>query len=277
MPVINCDSIASAGRRSVRASGLRPSELEQAVPQSSARVWQAAKSSEHADHEASVFRSRPVTRFRPHPEPAGTPPFCFPDCSPKTSWGLLQNVRLGTWEPGRARGLRQGATRPIREFKQLLRKLLKADHSGSGATPHQLQSPTVRIGETAPGRIMTKEQLELEEIALVAAPEPEITTQPLTTRTSLGRPGQQSASRAKVWPDYARRSPVYPAAVMAAARPKHGGLKLVHEASPSSPSRKPPQNLRKSAKRPASVFSSGMRDIRLSPHRTLLQPSKGMP
>jgi single-strand DNA-binding protein len=30
----------------------------------------------------------------------------------------LQNARLGTWEPGLLLGLRQGVTRPIREFKQ---------------------------------------------------------------------------------------------------------------------------------------------------------------
>ena len=29
---------------------------------------------------------------------------------------LLQNARLGTWEPGLSLGLRQGVTRPIREF-----------------------------------------------------------------------------------------------------------------------------------------------------------------
>ena len=31
---------------------------------------------------------------------------------------LLQNERLGTWEPGLSLGLRLGVTRPIREFKQ---------------------------------------------------------------------------------------------------------------------------------------------------------------
>ena len=31
---------------------------------------------------------------------------------------LLQNARLGTWEPGLSLGLRLGVTRPIREFKQ---------------------------------------------------------------------------------------------------------------------------------------------------------------
>ena len=31
---------------------------------------------------------------------------------------LLQNARLGTWEPGSSLRLRQGVTRPIREFKQ---------------------------------------------------------------------------------------------------------------------------------------------------------------
>src|SRR5580698_7050163 len=31
---------------------------------------------------------------------------------------LLQNARLGTWEPGLSLWLRRGVTRPIREFKQ---------------------------------------------------------------------------------------------------------------------------------------------------------------
>jgi hypothetical protein len=60
----------------------------------------------------------------------------------------------------------------------------------------------VRINSTAPGRIVTKEQLEA--MGLIAAPEPEITAPAFTARTPQGRTGQQSATRAKVWPDYAR-------------------------------------------------------------------------
>ena len=49
---------------------------------------------------------------------------------------------------------------------------------------------------------MTKGQLEA--MGLVAAPELEITAPAFTSRTPQGRTGQQSATRAKVWPDYAR-------------------------------------------------------------------------
>jgi|ERR1700677_1291861 hypothetical protein len=62
--------------------------------------------------------------------------------------------------------------------------------------------PTVTILETHPGRIMTAAQLE--EIGLVAAPEPEITAPVFTTRTSQGKPGGSHARREKAWPDYAR-------------------------------------------------------------------------
>ena len=87
-----------------------------------------------------------------------------------------------------------------------------ADHSASGATrvagttnykrKYEPDFPTVRIGTTSPGRIVTKEQLEA--MGLVAAPEPEITAPAFSARTPQGRTGQPSTTRAKVWPDYAR-------------------------------------------------------------------------
>jgi hypothetical protein len=49
---------------------------------------------------------------------------------------------------------------------------------------------------------VTKDQLEA--MGLVAAPEPEIAAPVFTARTPQGRTGQQSATRAKAWPDYAR-------------------------------------------------------------------------
>jgi hypothetical protein len=63
--------------------------------------------------------------------------------------------------------------------------------------------PTVRIAATAPGRVVTKEQVEA--MGLVAAPEPEIAAPAFTARTTPhGRTGQHSPTRAKIWPDYAR-------------------------------------------------------------------------
>jgi hypothetical protein len=107
-----------------------------------------------------------------------------------------------------------GLTTPeeAKDFARRLRKGAGADHSASGATrvagtanykrKYEPDFPTVRINSTAPGRTVTKEQLEA--MGLVAAPEPEITTPAFTTRTPQGRIGQQSSTRAKVWPDYAR-------------------------------------------------------------------------
>jgi RepB DNA-primase from phage plasmid len=107
-----------------------------------------------------------------------------------------------------------GLTTPeeAKDFARRLRKGAGADHSASGATrvagttnykrKYEPDFPTVRIGETAPGRIVTKEQLET--MGLVAAPEPETAISAFTARTPQGRTGQQSATRAKVWPDYAR-------------------------------------------------------------------------
>jgi hypothetical protein len=99
-----------------------------------------------------------------------------------------------------------------KDFARRLRKGAGADHSASGATrvagtanykrKYEPHFPTVRINSTAPGRIVTKEQLEA--MGLVAAPEPKITAQAFTARTPQVRTSQQSATRAKVWPDYAR-------------------------------------------------------------------------
>jgi hypothetical protein len=99
-----------------------------------------------------------------------------------------------------------------KEFSRRLRKGAGADHSASGATrvagttnykrKYEPDFPTVRISEALPGRIVTKEQLEA--MGLVAAPEPQISTPAFTARTSQGRTGQHSPTRAKVWPDYAR-------------------------------------------------------------------------
>jgi len=107
-----------------------------------------------------------------------------------------------------------GLTTPeeAKDFARRLRKGAGADHSASGATrvagtanykrKYESEFPTVRINSTAPGRTVMKEQLEA--MGLVAAPEPEITAPAFTARTPQGRIGQQSSTRAKVWPDYAR-------------------------------------------------------------------------
>jgi hypothetical protein len=107
-----------------------------------------------------------------------------------------------------------GLTTPeeAKDFSRRLRKGAGADHSASGATrvagttnykrKYEPDFPTVRIGETAPGRIVTTDQLEA--MGLVATPEPEITAPAFTARTPQVRTGQHSTTRAKVWPDYAR-------------------------------------------------------------------------
>ena len=111
-------------------------------------------------------------------------------------------------------GAVSGLTTPeeAKDFARRLRKGTGADHSTSGATrvagttnykrKYEPDFPTVRIGATAPGRVVTKEQLEA--MGLVAAPEPEIPPPAFTARTPKGRTGHESAARAKVWPDYAR-------------------------------------------------------------------------
>jgi hypothetical protein len=111
-----------------------------------------------------------------------------------------------------------------KDFARRLRKGAVADHSASGATrvagttnykrKYEPDFPTVRISATAPGRIVTKEQLEA--MGLVAALEPEMTAPAFTARTAQCRTGpQQPATRAKVWPDYARS--------LAGAPPKRDG------------------------------------------------------
>src|SRR5258708_5542452 len=141
----------------------------------------------------------------------------------KDSWGLLCHRS----SPGNHEAWVAGSGRPTQEeakdFARRLRKGAGADHSASGATrvagttnykrKYEPDFPTVRIGATAPGRIVTKEQLEA--MGLVAAPEPEVSTSSFTTRTTRSRSGQQSATRVKVWPDYARS--------LAGAPRNHGG------------------------------------------------------
>jgi RepB DNA-primase from phage plasmid len=102
------------------------------------------------------------------------------------------------------------------EFKQFMRRVRKAvggnDKSASHATrvagtenfkeKYNPNFPTVTILETHPGRIMTAAQLE--EIGLVAAPEPEISAPAFAARASYGKTGSSHFRREKVWPDYAR-------------------------------------------------------------------------
>jgi hypothetical protein len=107
-----------------------------------------------------------------------------------------------------------GLTTPeeTKDFSRRLRKGAGADQSASGATrvagtanykrKYEPDFPTVRIGATAPGRIVTKEQLEA--VGMVVASEPQISTPAFTARTPQGRTGQHSPTRAKVWPDYGR-------------------------------------------------------------------------
>jgi hypothetical protein len=91
-------------------------------------------------------------------------------------------------------------------FSRRLRKGAGADHSASGATrvagttnykrKYQADFPTVQISAAAPGRIVTREQLE--QSGLVAAPEPEAALAAFTQRSP-----QRPRSR-KTWPDYTR-------------------------------------------------------------------------
>jgi hypothetical protein len=60
---------------------------------------------------------------------------------------------------------------------------------------------TGQIMDAHPGRIMTAEQLE--QMGLVAAPEPEIAPPTFTSRTGQGRGGAPRARSDKVWPNYA--------------------------------------------------------------------------
>jgi hypothetical protein len=79
-----------------------------------------------------------------------------------------------------------------KDFARRLRRGAGADHSASGATrvagttnykrKYEPDFPMVRISASAPGRIVTRERLE--EMGLVAAPEPEIAASPFAGRTS---------------------------------------------------------------------------------------------
>jgi hypothetical protein len=99
-----------------------------------------------------------------------------------------------------------------KDFARRLRKGAGADLSASGATrvagttnynrKYEPDFPVVRISATAPGRIATKEQLD--QMGLVAAAEPEITTAEHIAKTKQGRGGSQRPRSEKVWPDYAR-------------------------------------------------------------------------
>jgi RepB DNA-primase from phage plasmid len=99
-----------------------------------------------------------------------------------------------------------------KDFARRLRIGAAADHSASGATrvagttnykrKYEPDFPMVRIRASAPGRIVTRERLD--EMGLVAAPEPEIAAPAFTARSQQGRNGQPRPRSAKVWPDYAR-------------------------------------------------------------------------
>jgi hypothetical protein len=100
-----------------------------------------------------------------------------------------------------------------KDFSRRLRKGSGADHSASGATrvagtsnykrKYEPNFPVVRIGATAPGRIVTKDRLE--DLGLVAPAEPEITVPAFTARAGQGNDnGHRRRGSTKVWPDYAR-------------------------------------------------------------------------
>jgi hypothetical protein len=117
-----------------------------------------------------------------------------------------------------------------KDFARRLRKGAGADHSASGATrmagtanyKRKYEPEFPTVRISATTPGLIVTKEQLEAMGLVAAPEPEITAPTFTARTPQGRNSQQSATRTK-------------------------------EPPPSSP---------KSAKRPASVSSSGMRDTR---------------
>lgn len=99
-----------------------------------------------------------------------------------------------------------------KDFSRRLRKGAGADHSASGATrvagttnykrKYEPDFPMVRISDSAPGRIVTKERLE--GMGLVAAPETEITSSAFAARTRQSENGHPRARSTKIWPDYAR-------------------------------------------------------------------------
>jgi hypothetical protein len=99
-----------------------------------------------------------------------------------------------------------------KDFSRRLRKGAGADHSATGATrvagtanykrKYEPDFPMVRISESIPGRIVTKEKLQ--EMGLVAAPEPEIAASAFAAKTQQGRNLHHNPRSTKVWPDYAR-------------------------------------------------------------------------
>jgi RepB DNA-primase from phage plasmid len=105
-----------------------------------------------------------------------------------------------------------GSPEEAKDFSRRLRKGAGADHSASGATrvagtanykrKYEPDFPMVRISASTPGRIVTKERLE--EMGLVAAPEPEVVAPVFTVRTQPGKNSQYRDKATKVWPDYAR-------------------------------------------------------------------------
>ena len=105
-----------------------------------------------------------------------------------------------------------GSPEEVKDFARRLRKGAGADHSASGATrvagtsnykrKYEPDFPMVRISASAPGRIVTKERLE--QMGLVAAPEPEVAIPSFTARSSHAKTGGPHFRREKVWPDYAR-------------------------------------------------------------------------
>lgn len=99
-----------------------------------------------------------------------------------------------------------------KDFARRLRKGSGADHSASGATrvagtgnykrKYEPNFPMVRIGTIAPGRTVTKDQLE--EMGLVSPAEPEIASPAFTARAGQSDNGHRRSRSTKVWPDYAR-------------------------------------------------------------------------
>jgi hypothetical protein len=99
-----------------------------------------------------------------------------------------------------------------KDFARRLRKGTGADHSASGATrvagtanykrKYEPDFPMVRIGNSAPGRIVATTQLDA--MGLVAAPEPDIAPAAFAARATQGKSGTSRPRSTKVWPDYAR-------------------------------------------------------------------------
>ena len=96
-----------------------------------------------------------------------------------------------------------------KDFARRLRKGTGADQNASGATrvagtvnykrKYGPRFPTVTIGDSVPGRIMTTSQLD--SMGLVASPEPVVT---LTATPARGSRRSEAAIRARKWPDYER-------------------------------------------------------------------------